>query len=280
MKIIQTINTISWKIIFVYALTTIFLFSLVFYFISIYSPLNGLSAAGAAVIGADLSTALYFSIVTFSSLGYGDVVPLGLSRAFAMLEVLLGLLFIGTLVSKLVSMRQERLLTSLYRLEYISHFRSIRHELSDKRFRIENASLRLYFDPKDKEHIGEVYELFKGEIGIFRQINSTLSGLAGFLKSEKVRDEPIFKELESYHFERVLGSIDLTLKGTFDALERFKEVKYSAWKTKATQQDLKLMVKHSGDIVDFISEEFKSKEIEALGSEVKRISRSLKKEAG
>jgi len=33
---------------------------------------------------------LYFSVVTFTTLGYGDIIPLGISRLFAGIEALLG----------------------------------------------------------------------------------------------------------------------------------------------------------------------------------------------
>ena len=75
MRLLQRINTITWKVIFFYAVTMIFLFSLVYYFVSIWYPGHGLS-----VPDIDLLTAFYFSIVTFSSLGYGDIVPVGFSR--------------------------------------------------------------------------------------------------------------------------------------------------------------------------------------------------------
>lgn len=45
--------------------------------------------------GPSWSTALYFSAETFTSLGYGDVVPQGALRALAGVEALNGLLLIG-----------------------------------------------------------------------------------------------------------------------------------------------------------------------------------------
>lgn len=54
---------------------------------------------GAGTLGAGggpaWTTALYFSAETFTSLGYGDVVPQGAMRALAGVEALNGLLLIG-----------------------------------------------------------------------------------------------------------------------------------------------------------------------------------------
>ena len=43
-------------------------------------------------------TCLYFSIVTFTTLGYGDITPYGLSRVFACIEVIVGNLSLGLFV--------------------------------------------------------------------------------------------------------------------------------------------------------------------------------------
>lgn len=46
---------------------------------------------------------IYFSIVTITSLGYGDIQPMGYSRAIASMEVLCGLVLVGFAVGKLTS---------------------------------------------------------------------------------------------------------------------------------------------------------------------------------
>jgi hypothetical protein len=51
----------------------------------------------------DLETALYFSIVTFSTIGYGDIVPARDWRVLAALEDINGFLFIGWSTAYLVA---------------------------------------------------------------------------------------------------------------------------------------------------------------------------------
>ena len=48
---------------------------------------------------------IYFSIVTVSSLGYGDMHPVGFSKALICMEVLLGLAVIGIMIAKVTSRR-------------------------------------------------------------------------------------------------------------------------------------------------------------------------------
>ena len=65
-----------------------------------------------------LPTALYFSLVTVTSLGYGDVGPIGLSRAISVTEAVMGLLIFSLVVAKFVSRRQEELLEQVHRVSF------------------------------------------------------------------------------------------------------------------------------------------------------------------
>jgi hypothetical protein len=60
-----------------------------------------------------LGNAVYFSIVTFSSLGYGEITPVGLGRLVSCGEVAVGLSLIALLIGKLASERQSAILVAL-----------------------------------------------------------------------------------------------------------------------------------------------------------------------
>lgn len=47
----------------------------------------------------DLETSLYFSMVTWSTLGYGDFAPNEATRFYAAFEAMIGYLFLGIFVS-------------------------------------------------------------------------------------------------------------------------------------------------------------------------------------
>src|SRR5262245_29487461 len=86
-------------------------------------------AAPVAATGNGLLTSLYFSFVTATSIGFGDVVPLGPARVIAVLEGASGLLIFGALISKLVSRRQEELIEETHRIAYEARLGRIRTNL-------------------------------------------------------------------------------------------------------------------------------------------------------
>ena len=72
---------------------------------------------------------LYFSIITATSTGYGDIVPVGLSRAFAAIESFSGILLFALFVSKLLSRRQDIALTEIHELAFQTAFHNMREDL-------------------------------------------------------------------------------------------------------------------------------------------------------
>jgi hypothetical protein len=82
-----------------------------------YCRLSGYRLDGLTSAGVDiernldgLATCLYFSVVTATSLGYGDVIPVGLSHFLAITEAAAGMLVFGAIIAKLLSHRQEQLI--------------------------------------------------------------------------------------------------------------------------------------------------------------------------
>jgi Ion channel len=80
----------------------------------------GLQQAGERV-GANLNgllTSIYFSFITATSVGYGDVLPLGATRILAVAEAVAGLLLFGLLIAKFVSYRQDMLVREIHSVTF------------------------------------------------------------------------------------------------------------------------------------------------------------------
>ncbi len=73
---------------------------------TIFTPMgHGIGENLKPISNVTFFTGIYFSVVTISSLGYGHMHPMGISRAFACIEVLFGLAAVGIMIAKLTSQR-------------------------------------------------------------------------------------------------------------------------------------------------------------------------------
>lgn len=68
-----------------------------------YHPAHGLNLPAGLSLVARLYDSFYFSIATATTLGYGDIIPLGASKALAVLQASSGLMVFTVFVGKLVS---------------------------------------------------------------------------------------------------------------------------------------------------------------------------------
>ena len=90
------------------SLLTIFSFALIFFFIGITDGSTNIQFTFSQTWLENLKNffyTLYFSVVTFTTLGYGDLAPMGWTRAFAAIEAFLGsfilALFVVVFVKKM-----------------------------------------------------------------------------------------------------------------------------------------------------------------------------------
>ena len=99
-----------WQI-FSYAILSIVIFAFFYLRLSNHSKGNGLiiPVDSESHLQVTFFDALYFSVVTESTLGYGDIRPIGISRFLACSQVLCGLVFAGLLVAKITSLRDGKL---------------------------------------------------------------------------------------------------------------------------------------------------------------------------
>ncbi|MYN68480.1 MAG: two pore domain potassium channel family protein [Acidobacteria bacterium] len=113
---------------------------------------------------------IYFSIVTVTSLGYGDISPVGLSRLIVGLEVLFGLAIMGIMIAKVTSRRlsyyvqrlfaadaQRYLNSSTDRLDTIRESLNTAEAMDDiwntvVRLHTETRVLHDYIDLESKQH--------------------------------------------------------------------------------------------------------------------------------
>ena len=93
--------------------------------------LGGLMEGGQP-IGAGASgflSALYFSFGAATTIALGDVAPVGALRPLAIAEAVVGLLVFGSLVSKLLSRRQEQIVNEIHRIAFEDRLERVQTDL-------------------------------------------------------------------------------------------------------------------------------------------------------
>ena len=125
--------------------------ALLFYFLSPYG--HGISIDADSSVTPSLIDCAYFSIVTISSLGYGDLHPVGWGRIIASCEVLLGLVLIALLVSRLASQRQALQIQALHASEQERRLRDFQVRAADWRITIRSWAATDASHTRDLAHI-------------------------------------------------------------------------------------------------------------------------------
>ncbi|KZX58821.1 hypothetical protein A3709_17690 [Halioglobus sp. HI00S01] len=76
----------------------------IFYFALIYRSFGIIDSATGQTISPEWLDAMYFSVVTWTTLGYGDFRPVHDAKIWVMAEALLGYVFMGIFVAKILYM--------------------------------------------------------------------------------------------------------------------------------------------------------------------------------
>ncbi|OGJ63203.1 hypothetical protein A3D12_03600 [Candidatus Peribacteria bacterium RIFCSPHIGHO2_02_FULL_55_24] len=113
--LIERVNALSYETL-AFLWIGVILGSTGLYFIVGSSPVHGLTTIANLTPHAQFWNSLYFSIITATTVGYGDITPLGFSRVVAATESVTAFAIFAILVAKLVSNRQE---TRMERIEQL-----------------------------------------------------------------------------------------------------------------------------------------------------------------
>ena len=122
---------------------------------------------------------IYFSVVTVSSLGYGDMHPVGISRALAGLEVLMGLTVIGIMIAKVTSQRLSYHVSRLFSSDAEKRLENIASEIDNATNKFEEITREYgsYYQitPNEKStrdgapSLSEFQELYRKDIDKFKR---------------------------------------------------------------------------------------------------------------
>lgn len=267
-SLLEIIDSLSYLNLVLLAVGTLLVFALLYYLLSIYSPVNGLKFPSNEATFWD---SLYFSCAIFSTLGSSNIIPLGLSKFFSVVEVFSGLLTMGLIVSKIVSSSQRRILDHLIKGSYIGMLRDIRHSIANQRVRLINLSLKALQDPKAPRTIEEFeYYVRRTKHNYFRIVDSLFNKLVRYLQTEKNKNSILFNDFPVHYFEKIAQCVHSTVYHLNKSLNRFGHARYN-WKNARTKEQLKKLLKSCIALIYFLDEHFKTEIISQRKEDIDKI---------
>jgi hypothetical protein len=165
--------------------------------------------------------AIYFSIVTISSLGYGDIRPESWARLFVGAEVIIGLAFLGLLVAKISSVKQDYILRRMYSEAVDGKLEKYSRELEEQRssYRITSQLLiRGEIDP-------ELTTTFRRDtpgatfFSSFRQLLCDATDLMVF----EAGNGALFGQVDDSRLDSIFESVRGVLRRTIDMWEKDRD---------------------------------------------------------
>ena len=130
LSFIEYLTSLPYRTLFELWIASVFLFAALYLSVT-YIPggLHGLRGIAGESLLQQALDALYFSAVTSTTVGYGDISPIGIAKFFAAVEGFLGFFGVGLLTAKIVSIKQDVVLNHIQKVSFDSFFRDMREDL-------------------------------------------------------------------------------------------------------------------------------------------------------
>jgi len=247
-------------------------FGTAFFFLTYISADNGIAYSNRQ-ISLDLSgylDALYFSFVTSTSLGYGDIHPSGFSRLFSIVEVVVSLIIFGILVSKLLSVKQEKILGEIYEISFQGRVTRVLSGLYDFRAEVDRITNKLGKEGLTKEETDELVQDIETNMHL---LSSYLVDMDKILLKEGGEH---VKRLSDFRADIILDNLHSSIAKIEELIAALK-AKDIAWKSDPVMKNMDAIFSTTENIcTDCMNGKYEN--IQAVIDELRRHSKVLKKE--
>lgn len=127
---IEYLTSFSYRTLFEGWIAMIFLFAAA-YLGSTYIPggEHGIHGIEKFSLIRQITDSIYFSAITSTTVGYGDLTPIGIAKLFAAIQGFLGFFGVGLLTAKIVSHKQDIVLNHMQKVSFDSFFRDMKEDL-------------------------------------------------------------------------------------------------------------------------------------------------------
>ena len=210
-------------------------FAAFYYFLSFF-PQNTLLYLGRPLNHSfsDFLTAIYFSFITLTSTGYGDVIPLGISKLLSIIEIFCGLVVFGFLISKMIYARQQKIIEELYDLSFEEKVNKLRSASYAYRTNISRLI--------DKIKIVRFYR----RLDIITELEANVEGLKLCMSRVKIflvseNKKKSITKLNEITLNLLFNSLSLSVSSLIDIIEFLNKKNYN-WKKKNILKDVSICI--------------------------------------
>jgi len=220
---LKLVDRTSFKKLILIWIGMIVIFGLAYFFLSL-SPANALSYEGQPIKAnaAGMFDSVYFSFITATTLGYGDISPKGILKLFSIIEAVLGLLIFGIVISKLMGTKQDAVLEEIYDIAFEENIDRLRSALYLFREDVNKVINKLEHKTISKQEVNDMWMMMTTFDTALLDIYKTLCPL------RRNRQE-YYKKVEGVRLELLFNSMRLSISKLYELVNLLEENKLN-WK--------------------------------------------------
>lgn len=190
-----------------------------------------------------IKDAIYFSFVTATTTGFGDIIPYGLFKFIAIFEVVFGLLLLAFVTSKLVSIKQDAILSELYLLSINEKVNRLRSSLLLFRQNLDRITTKIEEGEIQKRELDNIYLYFSS---LEDSLGETITLM------EKSKHERFIKSMDPVSTQLVFNSIISSFEKLNELISTMNQ-KNIEWKTDLNTNLIKQCVTVNNDLFKKLS---------------------------
>jgi len=220
---------------------TITLFGVVYHFLSGKSSYLYYTLEKRVILG--LIDSIYFSFITATSTGFGDIIPIGYFKILAIFEVVIGLLLLAFVTFKLVSLKQDVILSEIYDISFNERMNRLRSSLLLFRQNLNRLITRIEEGSIRRREINEIYLYISSLDDILMEIST--------IYQRKGKDE-YTKKVDPINTELIINSLVQSFERIMELLNILTQQKLE-WKKEITINLIKRVIEVNIKIFENIS---------------------------